>query len=237
MKSISLLLASCLLMTSLLVTSRANSPSSLISPLPQTDQAGTELKEGRRLLKRGRADQALIRLQNALNLYTTAKNMRGVAAAHNEIGDLYLRQGQYSVALDHYQKALDGFLGVAPTEGASTQAIPSQIAPTAGVVKAAAGIADDKFNANLMLAKIGDVNFRLGRTSDATAAYSRMVVKKPESAAAKVGRRFGGFGAIVGSISTGNVSVAAPTSALTMALEAKKNWMSIVSRSSIQATS
>jgi CHAT domain-containing protein/predicted negative regulator of RcsB-dependent stress response len=222
MKSISLLLASCLLTTSLAMTSRANTPSSLISPLQQTDQAGTELKEGRRLLKRGRADQALIRLQNALNLYTTAKNMRGVAATHNEIGDLYLRQGQYKVALDHYQKALDGFLGVAPTESPSTQAMPTQIAPATGVVKAAAGIVDDKFNANLMLAKIGDVNFRLGQTSEATAAYSRMVVKKPESAAAKVGRRFGGFGAIVGSISTGDVPVAAPTSALTVALEAKK---------------
>jgi len=206
LNSISVLLTSCLLITSLVVTTRANNPS-LTVPLPQTDQAGTELKEGRRLLKRGRADQALIKLQNALNLYTTAKNKRGTAAAHNELGDLYLRQGQYTVALDHYQKALDGFLGVDPTQD---------------VVKVAAGIADDKFNANLMLAKIGDVNFRLGRNSDALAAYSRMVVKKPESAAAKVGRRFGGFGAIVGSISTGNVSVSAPTSALTVALEAKK---------------
>lgn len=174
------------------------------------------------MLKRGRADQSLIRLQNALNLYTTAKNMRGMAKTHNEIGDLYLRQGQYTVALDHYQKALEGFLGVAPTDVASTPAVPAQIAPTANVVKAAAGIADDSFNANLMLAKIGDVNYRLGRTSEATAAYGRMVVKKPEGAAAKVGRRFGGFGAIVGSISTGNVSVSAPTSALTVALEAKK---------------
>ena len=60
---------------------------------------------------------------------------------------------------------------------------------TPDMVKAAAGIADDKFNANLMLAKIGDVNSRLERTSEAMAAYGRMVVKKPESAAAKVGRR------------------------------------------------
>jgi CHAT domain-containing protein len=192
----------------MLTASRANtSGTSSPTPLPQTDQAGTELKEGRRLLKRGRADQALIRLQNALNLYTAAKNLQGSAATQNELGNLYLRQGQYTVALDYYQKALDGFLGVA--------AKPD-------LVKVAAGIADDKFNANLMLAKIGDVNFRLGRNADAMAAYSRMVVKKPESAAAKVGRRFGGFGAIVGSISTGNVSVSAPTSALTVALEAKK---------------
>jgi tetratricopeptide (TPR) repeat protein len=116
-------------------------------------------------------------------------------------------KGQYPVALDYYQKALEGFMGLA--------AKPD-------VVKAAAGIADDGFNSNLMLAKIGDVNFKLGRTSEAMAAYSRMVVKKPESAAKKVTRRFGGFGAIVGGISTGDVAVAAPTSALTVALEAKK---------------
>lgn len=175
----------------------------------QTDQAAAALHEGRKLLKRGRSDQALIQLNNALNLYTTAKNMSGVAATHNELGDLFLRQGQYPVALDHYQKALDGFLGVDVKKEA---------------VNAAVGLADDKYNANLMLAKIGDVNFRLGKTSEALSAYGRMVVKKPESAASKVGRRFGGFGAIVSSVSTGSVSVAAPTSAMTLALEAKKEF-------------
>jgi len=173
----------------------------------QTDQADVALREGRRLLKRGRSDLALVQLRNALNLYTNAKNQSGVAAAHNELGDLYLRQGQYTVALDHYQQALDGFLGVDKKNEA---------------VNAVVGIADDKFNANLMLAKIGDVNFRLGRNSEAMSAYGRMVVKKPESAGSKVTRRFGGLGGIMGGISSGNVSVAAPTSALTMALEMKK---------------
>src|SRR4029079_14062093 len=68
----------------------------------------------------------------------------------------------------------------------------------------------------------GEVNFRLGKTADSKAAYDRMVVKKPEGAAAKAGRRFGGLSAITGAISTGKVSVSAPTSALTVALEAKK---------------
>ncbi|MFN2531725.1 MAG: CHAT domain-containing protein [Pyrinomonadaceae bacterium] len=184
--------------------------SALNPVLPQqAGQASEALKRGRHLLKRGHADQALPELQLALNLYTTAKNNGGIAAAHNELGDLYLRQGQYPVALDHYEKALDGFLAGDKAEQA---------------VNAAVGLADDKFNANLMLAKIGDVNFRLGKNSEAIAAYDRMVVKKPEGAAAKVGRRFGGLGGIVGSISTGNVSVAAPTSALTVALEAKKEF-------------
>jgi CHAT domain-containing protein len=172
----------------------------------QTDSAGAALREGRKLLKRGHADQALIQLRNALNLYTAAKNNSGMAATHNELGDLYLRQGQYTVALENYQKALDGFLAFEKKD----------------VVGAAVGLGDDKFNANLMLAKIGDVNFRLGKDAEARAAYGRMVVQKPEGAAQKVGRRFGGLSAIAGGISTGRVSVAAPTGGVTTLLEAKK---------------
>ncbi|HEX6046483.1 MAG TPA: CHAT domain-containing tetratricopeptide repeat protein [Pyrinomonadaceae bacterium] len=201
-KFIALFLGIALLGAPLALPARANTP-----VVQQTDQAGAALREGRRLLKRGRADQALVQLRNALNLYTAAKNNSGVAAAHNELGNLYFRQGQYQVALDNYQKALDGFLAPDPKKDA---------------VNAAVGLGDDKYNANLMLAKIGDVNFRLGKTLDARAAYDRMVVKKPEGAASKVGRRFGGLSAIAGGISTGHVSVAAPTSAVTVALEAKK---------------
>ncbi len=193
----------------------------LIAPVTanlQQNDAGAALREGRRLLKRGQADKALIQLRNALNLYTAAKNNSGMAATHNELGDLYLRQGQYPVALENYQKALDGFIEGDKKEAINTAAV-SAVAPGAAPL---ATIADDKYNANLMLAKIGDVNFRLGKTGDARAAYSRMVVKKPEGAAAKAGRRFGGFGAIVGGISTGRVSVAAPTSTVTSLLEAKK---------------
>src|SRR4029079_7992806 len=142
----------------------------LMAPLTlpqQTDNASTALHEGRRLLKRGQAEKALIQLRNALNLYPAAKNNSGMAATHNELGDLYMRQGQYQIALDNYQKALDGFL--APD--------PKKAAP-----EALTGVGDDKYNANLMLAKIGDVNFRLGKLAESRAAYDRMVVKKPEGA-------------------------------------------------------
>src|SRR5690349_20855618 len=190
----------------------------------QTDSAGAALHEGRRLLKRGHADKALIQLRNALNLYTAAKNNSGMAAAHNELGDLYMRQGQYQVALEHYQKAFEGFFAGNPKQDAVTSGVASAAAPAAvtTAASAAASIGDDKYNANLMLAKIGDVNFRLGKTADAKAAYDRMVVQKPEGVASKAGRRFGGLSAITGAISTGRVDVAAPTSALTVALEAKK---------------
>ena len=122
----------------------------------QADGASTALQQGRRLLKRGKADQALGQLQTALNLYTAAKNNRGMAAAHNELGDLYLRQGQYNVALDHYKNAHENFVGAQQKQDSVTAAI---------------GLSDDKFNANLMLAKIGDVNFRLGRIAEATGRW------------------------------------------------------------------
>jgi CHAT domain-containing protein len=201
-KFIALLLCAGMLGAPLMLPARANTP-----VVQQTDQAGAALREGKRLLKRGHADLALIQLRTALNLYTSAKNNSGIAAAHNELGDLYLRQGQYQIALDNYQKALDGFLAPDPKKAAA---------------EAMTGLGDDKYNANLMLAKIGDVNFRLGKLAESRAAYDRMVVKKPEGAASKVGRRFGGLSAIAGGISTGRVSVEAPTSALTVALEAKK---------------
>src|SRR5215207_54772 len=199
----------------------------LVTPIAgfaqQTDNAGSALREGRRLLKRGHADQALIQLRNALNLYTTAKNNSGMAAAHNELGDLYMRQGQYQVALDNYQKALDGFFLGDTNKQAVNTAVASAVAPAAGAAAgAAAAMGDDKYNANLMLAKIGDVNYRLGKTAESRAVYGRMVVKKPEGAASKVGRRFGGLSAIAGSISTGKVSVSAPTTGVTALLEAKK---------------
>src|ERR1041385_4148950 len=205
-----------------LLPASQNVTASLVEP-QQTDQAHQVLSQGRKLLKRGHADQALVQLQTALRLFTTANNASGIAATHNELGDVYLRQGQYSVALDHYQKAFDGFVIVKPPD---TQAASSGVARVAGAeaaqgVNAAASIADDKFNANLMLAKIGDVNYRLGKVSDAMTAYSRMQVKQPESTAQKVTRRFG-IGSIIGCVQTQNVSVSAPTSVLAAALEAKK---------------
>jgi CHAT domain-containing protein len=199
---------------------RANVPST--AP-PQSDQGGTALREGRRLLKRGQADKALIQFRNALNLYTAAKSNSGIAATHNELGDLYMRQGQYQIALDNYQKALDGFFVADSNKAAVNTAAASAVAPIAGAaVSTAAAVADDKYNANLMLAKIGEVNYRLGKSAEARAAYSRMVVRKPEGTASKVGRRFGGLSAIAGGISTGKVSVSTPTSGVTALLEAKK---------------
>src|SRR6266700_63612 len=195
--------------------------------LPQGNQADAALQEGRRLLKRGQADQALGYLETALRLYTAAKSNRGVAAAHNELGDLYLRQGQYKVALDHYQKAYQAFASAHGTDQKNEMVAGGAASMVAGgtagsLTDAAASTADNGFNANLMLAKIGDTSFRLGRLQDAAASYSQMQVRKHEGAASRTTRRFGGLGGVIGGISTGRVEVEAPTSAVVGLLEVTK---------------
>ena len=178
------------------------------SPVQQTDQAGAALREGRRLLKRGKADQALGQLQTALNLYTTANNRKGIAAAHNELGDLYMRQGQNKTALAHYQQAYDALTGAviqeqknAAAAGTAARMVPNSKAGTA--VDTAASASDTGFNAQLLLAKIGDTNYRLGELRTASSSYARMTPKKPESAAKKAG---GMFGRLAPSIVLGNAT-------------------------------
>jgi CHAT domain-containing protein len=184
-------------------TSRPTNPG-----IQQTDQAGTALQEGRRLLKRGKADQALGRLQTALSLYTASNNRKGIAAAQNELGDLYLRQGQNKTALDHYQQAYDALTGAlgqeqknAAAAGTAARMVPSARAGEA--VDTAASASDTGFNAKLLLAKIGDTNYHLGELGKAAGSYGLMNPTKPESAAKKAG---GMFGKLAPSILVGNAT-------------------------------
>ena len=194
---------------------------------PQTDP-NSALDRGRTLLRQGHADQALGYLETALNSYTQTNNSRGIAAAEDALGDLYMIQGQYKISLDHYQKAYQAFVvarGKEDTSSAATNSVASRAGATAGAVtETANSVVDNGFNANLMLAKIGDTNYRLGRISEASTAYLTMSVKKPETVAAKATRRLGGLGGMIGSISTGNVSVATPTSSAIGLLEVKKEF-------------
>lgn len=215
---VSALLSACLLLV----------PLAAVTP-QQTGNADAALKQGKQLLKRGHADQALGLLENALQLYTSAKNRRGIAATQNELGDLYLRQGQTKIALDRYQKAYEA-LSSALTQEKTDASAASTAARMAGssnagvAAETAASVSDTGFNANLILAKIGDTNARLGRAAEASAAYGQMLVKKPESVVSRTTRRFGGLGGMLGSISSGKVDVAVPTSAAIGVLEAKKEF-------------
>jgi len=193
---------------------------------PQQNDPGAALGRGRTMLRQGHADQALGNLQTALNLYTQANNSRGIAATEDALGDLYMIQGQYPVALDHFQKAYQAFV-LARGQDDKTAGAANSVASRAGSTASAAtetatSTADNGFNANLMLAKIGDTNYRLGRIQEASMAYLTMTVKKPESAASKATRRLGGLGGMLGSITTGKVSIATPASSAIGLLEAKK---------------
>ena len=204
---------------------RVQNASIAITAEPQND-ASTSLSRGRSLLKQGHADQALGYLETALNLYTQTNNSRGIAATEDGFGDLYMIQGQYKVALDHYQKAYQAFVvarGQDEKSGTAANTLAGRGGSTAGAAaETATSLSDNGFNANLMLAKIGDTNYRLGRMSEASSAYLMMSAKKPETMAQKTKSRFG-LPSIISSIPTGRPSVSAPTtSGASGLLEIKK---------------
>jgi CHAT domain-containing protein len=193
---------------------------------PQANDPATALSRGRTMLRQGHADQALGNLETALNLYTQANNPRGIAATEDALGDLYMIQGQYKVALDHFQKAYQSFV-VARGQDEKNSAAANSVAGRAGGTASAAtetatSTADNGFNANLMLAKIGDTNYRLGQIQEASSAYLMMSVKKPETMAQKTKSRLG-FPSVISSIASGRPSVSAPTaSGASGLLEVKK---------------
>jgi CHAT domain-containing protein/tetratricopeptide (TPR) repeat protein len=225
-RSVTVLAIAC----SLALASYAPSPSSAGRAYsvtqPQADP-GTSLSRGRALLKQGHADQALGLLETAQKLYTQANNFRGIAASEDALGDLFIIQGQYKVALDHYQKAYQAFVtarGKDDANSAGANSASSLVGGTAAAAtQTATSLADNGFNANLMLAKIGDTDYRLGHLSEASTAYLTMSVKTPESPAKKAGSRFGlGMPSVISGVSGGRPSVTAPTSAAGGLLEIKK---------------
>ncbi len=163
------------------------------------------LRQGRSLLKRGKADQALPLLETALRLATTANHPREMAAAHDTLGDLYTRQGQYETALTHYEQAREGFQAAATQEAS---------------LKRVVGIGDSAYNSDLMLAKVGDTNFRMGKLAEAAGSFNQMQVQKPDTSAlgqAKQAKK--GFGAFsrLKDVASGQPSLSTATTTATTA--------------------
>jgi CHAT domain-containing protein/tetratricopeptide (TPR) repeat protein len=161
----SIVLAALALSWPFLPASRAQQRPAAPAAAPDAGNPEDALKQGRALLKRGQADQALAKLQAALKGYQSANNAKGVAGANDALGDLYLQQGQYKVALGFYQQAYDGFVAATGQQSA---------------MENIAGFPDNQYNANLMLAKIGQASFQAGDLSSAAAAFSRMNAAKPD---------------------------------------------------------
>jgi CHAT domain-containing protein/tetratricopeptide (TPR) repeat protein len=187
------------------VAARAAGPRAKGEPAAATPQGGPgqALKQGRALLKRGKSDQALAQLQTALNGFKQAGNNKGVAASNDALGDLYMRQGQYAVAVKYYQDAHEAF---------------NQASGQQSGVETVLGMPDNTYNAKLMLAKVGEANYRAGKVSEASAAYSQMQVVKPDPSKLtggvvkkpSVGGLLGGggLGGLRGSVPSGGVDTA-----------------------------
>ncbi|HEV2881692.1 MAG TPA: CHAT domain-containing tetratricopeptide repeat protein [Pyrinomonadaceae bacterium] len=162
------------------------------------------LRQGRRLLKQGRADQALPLLESALRSFNASGAVRGQAATHDALGDLYSRQGQHRTALLNYQKAHELFQAAGNKPGSI-------------IAKRVVGIGDEEFNANLMLAKIGEALYRVGNISESGTAYARMRVTKPDTSALGVAKKGGGlFSSLSGlgrNVARGEVNVSTGVSA------------------------
>ncbi|HEV7843083.1 MAG TPA: tetratricopeptide repeat protein, partial [Pyrinomonadaceae bacterium] len=129
----------------------------------QTGKASEEREAGWRKLRHGEAGEALAHLETALKLYSEAGNTSGEAATHVLLGELYEQQGLYGSALKHFQSAH----GIYAADGAGG------------------------YNANLMLAKIGNTRYLQGDLARARTAYMLMKVEKPDTSVRGKAERWG----------------------------------------------
>jgi CHAT domain-containing protein/tetratricopeptide (TPR) repeat protein len=169
--------------------------------------AADALRRGRALLKGGKAGEALPLLETALRLYKESNAARGQAAAHDALGDLYMREGQFERALARYRDAYALFGGAAArTEAAASAA--DALARTDAASKVAK-FDDSDFNTNLMLVKIGEAHFRADQVAEAGAAYAQMKVEKPGDSVVSKAKRLGGLlgGPSIGIGRGGGVSI------------------------------
>jgi CHAT domain-containing protein/tetratricopeptide (TPR) repeat protein len=140
----------------------------LSSAAAQTGGAVEEREQGRALLRRGRAAEALVRLERALELFRQQNDRPGEASVRDLLGDLYERQGQFDAALRHYEAAYEIFSRMAAREGRQPEIV------------GALSTQEGTYNANLMLAKMGQARLRRGDTSGARSSFARMRVVVPE---------------------------------------------------------
>lgn len=130
------------------------------------------LRDGKVLLRRGKSNEAIIKLDLALKGFTANNSNRGQAATHDALGELYERGGQYDTARTHYEQAHEAFTR-ATTDAKTSEAAAAEVIG----LEDASG---NEYNANLMLAKIGNMYVQARKTSEARQAFDRMKVVKPE---------------------------------------------------------
>jgi CHAT domain-containing protein/tetratricopeptide (TPR) repeat protein len=119
----------------------------LSQPTPTGNSSGqgsarNKLEQGRNLVAHFKFYAALAPLSEALKSYKSGGDMNGVGVTSDALGDLYLQEGQYEVALGYYQSARQAFVANRET-----------------------------VNASLMISKIGEAYLLLDKIAEAKAAF------------------------------------------------------------------
>ncbi|MFZ0060667.1 MAG: CHAT domain-containing tetratricopeptide repeat protein [Pyrinomonadaceae bacterium] len=129
-----------------------NPPTQVVGPVTQptpsdsSDQgsARDKLNQGRNLLAHFNFYAALAPLSEALKSYKSGGDMNGIGVTSDALGDLYLQEGQYEVALDYFQSARQAFVAN-----------------------------KEMVNASLMISKIGETYLLLDNFAEAKAVFSQ----------------------------------------------------------------
>ena len=182
---------------------------------PKAEGAGAERDRGRELLRRGRAGEALVHLENALKAYRQSGDRGGEASTRDLLGELYERQGRYDLAQEHYTVAQNLYgagsesaLPTAPLGGRLPGGRVSEVGSEGATAAVGLSAEESAYNARLMLAKIGNMLYRRGEYDDARAVFTQMNVEKPDTSAwGKAKRAKGILGALGGSIGPDDRSI------------------------------
>jgi CHAT domain-containing protein/tetratricopeptide (TPR) repeat protein len=104
--------------------------------------ASDKLEQGRNLLAHFKFYAALAPLSEALKSYKSGGDMSGIGVTSDALGDLYLQEGQYEVALGYFQSARQAFVAN-----------------------------KEMLNASLMISKIGETYLLLDNIAEAKAVF------------------------------------------------------------------
>jgi len=123
----------------------------VVGPVTQPTPTGTssgqgsardKLEQGRNLLAHFEFYAALAPLSEALKSYKSGGDMNGIGVTSDALGDLYLQEGQYEVALGYFQSARQAFVAN-----------------------------KEMLNASLMISKIGETYLLLDNIAEAKAVF------------------------------------------------------------------
>jgi len=106
--------------------------------------ARDKLEQGRDLLAHFNFYAALAPLSEALKSYKSSGDVNGIGVTSDALGDLYLEEGQYEVALGYFQSARQAFVAN-----------------------------KEMLNASLMISKIGETYLLLDKITEAKAAFAQ----------------------------------------------------------------